>query len=131
VFTSSAELQQGNTPFWALFFPSLVANVGYWITLSLDIPDFTRFAKSQRSQAVGQTLGLPLSMTAFSFIGIVVTAATVVVFGEATWEPAVLVARIPRPLPAVLIITMFVIAIAQIPTNMAANVVSLPTTSRT
>jgi NCS1 family nucleobase:cation symporter-1 len=73
---------------------------------------------------VGQTLGLPLTITAFSFIGIAVTAATVVVFGEATWDPVVLVARIAGPLPAVLIITMIVIAIAQISTNIPANVVS-------
>ncbi len=124
VFTSSAELQQGNAPFWALFFPSLAANVGYWITLSLNIPDFTRYAKSQRSQVLGQALGLPLTMTAFSFIGIAVTAATVVVFGEAIWDPVALITRIAGPLPAVLIIAMILIAIAQISTNMAANVVS-------
>jgi NCS1 family nucleobase:cation symporter-1 len=124
VFTSSVELQQGNAPFWALFFPSLAANVGYWITLSLNIADFTRYAKSQRSQVVGQALGLPLTMTAFSFIGIAVTAATVVVFGEAIWDPVALITRIAGPLPAVLIIAMILIAIAQISTNMAANVVS-------
>src|SRR5215203_549835 len=53
VFTTSAQLQQGNTPFWTLFWPSLAANVGYWITLSLNIPDFTRYAKTQRSQIIG------------------------------------------------------------------------------
>src|SRR5215203_2965522 len=74
VFSTSAELQQGNVPFWTLFWPSLAANVGYWITLSLNIPDFTRYAKTQHSQVIGQTLGLPLTMTAFSFIGIAVTA---------------------------------------------------------
>ena len=66
VFSTSAGLQQGNAPFWSLFWPSLAANVGYWITLSLNIPDFTRYAKTQRSQVVGQALGLPLTMTAFS-----------------------------------------------------------------
>jgi len=124
VFSTSAQLQQGNAPFWALFFPSLAANVGYWITLSLNIPDFTRYAKSQRSQVLGQALGLPLTMTAFSFIGIAITAATVVVFGEAIWDPVALITRIAGPLPAVLIIAMILIAIAQISTNMAANVVS-------
>src|SRR5215217_1301290 len=124
VFTNSAKLQQGDAPFWALFWPSLAANVGYWITLSLNIPDFTRYAKTQRSQVVGQALGLPLTMTAFSFIGIAVTAATVVVFGEAIWDPVALITRIAGPLPAVLIIAMILIAIAQISTNMAANVVS-------
>jgi NCS1 family nucleobase:cation symporter-1 len=124
VFTNSAQLQQGNTPFWSLFWPSLAANVGYWITLSLNIPDFTRYAKSQRSQVVGQALGLPLTMTAFSFVGIAVTAATVVVFGEAIWDPVTLITRLTGDLPAVLIIAMIVIVLAQISTNMAANVVS-------
>jgi nucleobase:cation symporter-1, NCS1 family len=124
VFSTSAELQQGNAPFWALFFPSLAANVGYWITLSLNIPDFTRYAKTQRSQVIGQALGLPLTMTAFSFIGIAVTAATVVVFGEAIWDPVVLITRLTSGIPLLLILAMFVIAIAQISTNMAANVVS-------
>src|SRR5215217_786961 len=124
VFSTSAELQQGNAPFWSLFWPSLAANVGYWITLSLNIPDFTRYAKSQRSQVVGQALGLPLTMTAFSFIGIAVTAATVVVFGEAIWDPVVLVTRLAQDFPILLIVAMIIIAIAQISTNMAANVVS-------
>ncbi len=124
VFATSAQLQQGDTPFWVLFWPSLAANVGYWITLSLNIPDFTRYAQSQRSQVVGQSLGLPLTMTAFSFVGIAVTAATVVVFGEAIWDPVALVTRLAGGLPAVLILAMIVIVIAQISTNMAANVVS-------
>jgi nucleobase:cation symporter-1, NCS1 family len=124
VFSTSAQLQQGQTPFWSLFWPSLAANVGYWITLSLNIPDFTRYAKSQRSQVLGQALGLPLTMTAFSFIGIAVTAATVVVFGEAIWDPVVLVTRLASDFPIVLIIAMIVIVLAQISTNMAANVVS-------
>src|SRR5215207_8119134 len=124
VFSTSVELQQGNTPFWTLFWPSLAANVGYWITLSLNIPDFTRYAKTQRSQVIGQALGLPLTMTAFSFIGIAVTAATIVVFGKAVWDPVVLVTKLTGDIPALLILAMFVIAIAQISTNMAANVVS-------
>src|SRR5918911_2845447 len=64
VFTTSAELQQGQASFWAVFPSALAANVGYWITLSLNIPDFTRYAKTQRSQILGQALGLPLTMTA-------------------------------------------------------------------
>jgi NCS1 family nucleobase:cation symporter-1 len=124
VFTNSAKLQQGDAPFWALFWPSLAANVGYWITLSLNIPDFTRYAKSQRSQVIGQAIGLPLTMTAFSFIGIAVTAATIVVFGEAIWDPVQLVTQLASNLPIVLIIAMIIIVLAQISTNMAANVVS-------
>jgi nucleobase:cation symporter-1, NCS1 family len=124
VFARSAELQAGQAPFWAIFPAALAANVGYWITLSLNIPDFTRYAKSQRSQILGQALGLPLTMTAFSFVGIAVTAATIVIFGEAIWNPVELVTRLTSGIPALLILAMFVIAIAQISTNMAANVVS-------
>jgi NCS1 family nucleobase:cation symporter-1 len=124
VFTNSAKLQEGEAPFWALFWPSLAANVGYWITLSLNIPDFTRYAKTQRSQVLGQALGLPLTMTAFSFIGIAVTAATVVVFGGAIWDPVEVVKRVTGSIPALLLIAMIVIVLAQISTNMAANVVS-------
>jgi NCS1 family nucleobase:cation symporter-1 len=124
VFTTSAQLQQGDAPFWALFWPSLAANVGYWITLSLNIPDFTRYAKTQRSQVIGQALGLPLTMTAFSFIGIAVTAATIVVFGEAIWDPVALITRLAANAPVILILAMIIIVIAQISTNMAANVVS-------
>jgi len=124
VFKTSAQLQQGDAPFWALFWPSLAANVGYWITLSLNIPDFTRYAKTQRSQVLGQTLGLPLTMTAFSFIGIAVTAATIVVFGEAIWDPVALITQVAQNAPVILILAMIIIVIAQISTNMAANVVS-------
>jgi NCS1 family nucleobase:cation symporter-1 len=98
--------------------------VGYWITLSLNIPDFTRYAKTQRSQVLGQALGLPLTMTAFSFIGIAVTAATIVVFGEAVWDPVALITQLAGNIPVVLILAMIIIVIAQISTNMAANVVS-------
>ncbi|MBA2692687.1 MAG: NCS1 family nucleobase:cation symporter-1 [Rubrobacter sp.] len=124
VFSQSAALQEGNTSFWILFWPGLAANVGYWVTLSLNIPDFTRYAKSQKSQIIGQSIGLPLTMTAFSFVGIAVTAATVVVYGEAIWNPVELITRVAADLPIVLIIAMVVIVIAQISTNMAANVVS-------
>src|SRR5918992_1019735 len=124
VFSTSADLQQGDAPFWALFWPSLAANVGYWITLSLNIPDFTRYAKTQRSQVVGQALGLPLTMTAFSFIGIAVTAATIVVFGEAIWDPVALITQLAQNAPVILILARIIIVIAQISTNMAANVVS-------
>jgi len=64
-------------PFWQMFPAALTANVGYWATLSLNIPDFTRYARSQRSQALGQAFGLPATMTAFAFIGVAVTSANV------------------------------------------------------
>jgi NCS1 family nucleobase:cation symporter-1 len=121
-FSASNRLEGEGPGFWTLFWPSLAANVGYWATLSLNIPDFTRFAQSQRSQAVGQAIGLPLSMTLFSFIGIATTAATVVIYGEAIWDPIALIVEIGNA--GVLILAMVVIVLAQVTTNMAANVVS-------
>ncbi len=122
ILTESARLQTTHVPFWQLFPAGLTANVGYWATLSLNIPDFTRYARSQRSQALGQALGLPATMTAFAFIGVAVTSATLVVFGEAIWDPVVLITRIGTP--AVIIVAALVVLAAQITTNMAANVVS-------
>src|SRR5687767_10177221 len=118
----SVRLQKGSQPFWTLFPAALTANVGYWATLSLNIPDFTRYAKSQRSQVLGQALGLPTTMTAFAFIGVAVTSATVVVFGEAIWDPVVLLTRIGNP--AIIILGALIVLVAQLTTNMAANVVS-------
>ena len=122
ILSEAPKLQQRSTPFWTLFPAALTANVGYWATLSLNIPDFTRYAKSQRSQALGQALGLPATMTAFAFLGVAVTSATIVIFGEAIWDPVVLIARIGSPV--VVIFGALVILAAQITTNMAANVVS-------
>ena len=122
VLSQSQRLQSGQADFWKIFPAGLTAAVGYWATLSLNIPDFTRYAKSQRSQAVGQALGLPTTMTAFAFIGVFVTAATMIVFGEAVWDPVVLIARIGSA--PVIIIGAIVVLLAQLTTNMAANVVS-------
>jgi NCS1 family nucleobase:cation symporter-1 len=122
ILGESQKLQQGQTPFWTLFPAALTANVGYWATLSLNIPDFTRYAKNQRSQMLGQALGLPTTMTAFAFIGVAVTSATIVIFGEAIWDPIQLIARIGSP--PVIIISALIVLAAQLTTNMAANVVS-------
>ena len=122
ILDESQRLQQARTPFWTLFPAALTANVGYWATLSLNIPDFTRYAQSQRSQALGQALGLPTTMTAFAFIGVAVTSATIVVFGEAIWDPIRLIARIGSP--GVIILGALIVLAAQLTTNMAANVVS-------
>jgi len=122
ILRESQRLQSGDADFWVLFPAALTASIGYWATLSLNIPDFTRYAKSQRSQMLGQALGLPTTMTAFAFIGVAVTAATIVVFGEAIWDPVVLIARIGSP--AVIIVGALLVLIAQVSTNMAANVVS-------
>jgi NCS1 family nucleobase:cation symporter-1 len=122
ILGESVKLQHGQTPFWTLFPAALTANVGYWATLSLNIPDFTRYAVNQRSQILGQALGLPTTMTAFAFIGVAVTSATIVIFGEAIWDPIKLIARIGSP--AVIIFGALIVLAAQLTTNMAANVVS-------
>lgn len=107
--------------FSELFFPSLTAMVGFWATLTLNISDFTRYAKSQRDQVVGQLSGLPTTMTLFAFIGVAVTSATIVIFGEAIWDPVVLVRRFDSPL--LVSLCMIAVVIATISTNAAANVV--------
>jgi nucleobase:cation symporter-1, NCS1 family len=122
VLTESSRLQTSTTPFWQLFPAALTANVGYWATLSLNIPDFSRYARSQRAQAVGQAIGLPPTMTLFAFIGVAVTSATIVLFGEAIWDPVAVIARMGSPV--VIIIGALIIVVAQLTTNMAANVVS-------
>jgi NCS1 family nucleobase:cation symporter-1 len=122
LLAESERLRGGSTPFWSLFPSALTASVGYWATLSLNIPDFTRYARSQRSQMLGQALGLPTTMTAFAFIGVAVTSATIVVFGEAIWDPVVLITRIGGT--GVIVLAALVILVAQLTTNMAANVVS-------
>ena len=108
--------------FLKVFAPGLTAMVGFWATLSLNIPDFTRYARSQRDQVLGQMLGLPTTMTLFAFIGTAVTSATLVIFGEAIWDPVLLVTKIGQP--ALVILAMVVLSVATLSTNIAANVVS-------
>jgi NCS1 family nucleobase:cation symporter-1 len=122
VLAGSSVLQKQANSFWTIFPGALTASVGYWATLSLNIPDFTRYARSQRSQMLGQALGLPLTMTAFAFIGVAVTSATVIIYGEAIPDPVKLIQRFDNW--AVILFAMIVIFIAQLTTNMAANVVS-------
>ena len=108
--------------FLEMFFPSLTAMVGYWATLSLNIPDFTRYAKSQRDQILGQAMGLPTTMTLFAFIGTAVTSATLVIFGEPIWDPVILVSKIGGPV--IVVLAMITLSVATLSTNIAANVVS-------
>jgi NCS1 family nucleobase:cation symporter-1 len=107
--------------FFHLFFPSLTAMVGFWATLTLNISDFTRYARDQRAQVVGQLSGLPTTMTLFAFIGVAVTSATIVIFGEAIWDPVVLVRRFDSPV--LVFFAMIAVVVATISTNAAANVV--------
>jgi nucleobase:cation symporter-1, NCS1 family len=104
------------------FIPSLTGMVGFWATVALNIPDFTRYAKSQRAQIVGQALGLPAAMTLYSFIGVAVTSASVVLFGEAIWDPVALLGRFHQPVVAS--IALVALLVATLNTNVAANVVS-------
>ena len=108
--------------FWDVFFPSLTAMVGFWATLSLNIPDFTRYAKSQRDQVMGQAIGLPTTMTLFAFIGVAVTSATFEIFGETIWDPTILLGKMGGGFAVVL--SLFALTIATLSTNIAANVVS-------
>ena len=108
--------------FWRFFVPSLTGMVGFWATLSLNIPDFSRYAKSQRAQMLGQAIGLPPTMALYSFIGVAVTSATVLIFGEAIWDPVVLLSKFENPV--VILLALISLLVATLTTNIAANVVS-------
>jgi nucleobase:cation symporter-1, NCS1 family len=108
--------------FFAFFVPSLTGVVAFWATVALNIPDFTRYAKGQREQVLGQALGLPTTMTLYSFIGVAVTSATVVVFGAAIWDPVAVLSRLGSPVAVV--IAMIALLLATLNVNVAANVVS-------
>jgi len=108
--------------FFRFLIPSLTGVVGFWATVSLNIPDFTRYARSQRDQILGQALGLPATMTFYSFIGIAVTSATVIIFGQALWDPVAVLSRLGNPFAVVL--AMLALLVATLNVNVAANVVS-------
>jgi NCS1 family nucleobase:cation symporter-1 len=108
--------------FWPVFVPSLTAMIGFWATLSLNMPDFTRFGRSQREQIVGQVVALPTTMSLFAAMGVVITSATAIIFGQAIWDPVQLVGRFSSP--AIVAIAMFTVVVATIAVNIAANVVS-------
>jgi NCS1 family nucleobase:cation symporter-1 len=108
--------------FWGFFFPALTGMIGFWATLSLNIPDFSRYAFTQRDQVVGQALGLPLTMALYSFIGVAVTSATTIIYGTTIWDPIDVLTRFKDPV--VLVVAMVALCIATLATNIAANVVS-------
>jgi NCS1 family nucleobase:cation symporter-1 len=108
--------------FLTFFVPSLTAMVGFWATLALNIPDLSRFARNQKAQVWGQILGLPTTMTLFAFIGVAVTSASAVIFGEPIWDPVQLLSKIESPVAV--LISLFALLIATITTNVAANVVA-------
>jgi nucleobase:cation symporter-1, NCS1 family len=102
--------------------PALNGTVGFWATVSLNIPDFTRFARNQREQMIGQAVALPTTMTLYAFVGIVVTSATVVIYGIAIWDPVQLLSRFHSPIAVV--ISLIAILLATLNVNIGANVVS-------
>jgi NCS1 family nucleobase:cation symporter-1 len=106
--------------FWSTFWPSLTAMVGFWATLALNIPDFTRFAKTQRDQLVGQTVGLPVPMGLLAMLAVIVTSATVVLYGKAIWDPVDLASRMTG---AAVLIALIVLLIDTVSVNLAANLV--------
>jgi NCS1 family nucleobase:cation symporter-1 len=130
--------------FWKVFIPSLTGMIGFWATLSLNIPDFTRFGRGQKEQMVGQTLGLPTTMIAFSAMGVIITSASKAILTgvklEQLWDPVFILAQLTsatvpeghtEPLIAsaatrtvVAIIALLGVAIATVSVNIAANVVS-------
>ncbi|MDG1417802.1 MAG: NCS1 family nucleobase:cation symporter-1 [Maricaulis sp.] len=107
--------------FWGVFVASLTAMVGFWATMALNIPDFTRFAKSQKDQMIGQIVGLPIPMALFAFISVAVTSATVVIYGEAVWDPVALAGRMGG---LGVIVALGALVLATLTTNLAANVVA-------
>ncbi len=108
--------------FLGFFFPALTGMIGFWATLSLNIPDFSRYARSQGVQVAGQALGLPLTMALYSFIGVAVTSATTIIYGKTIWDPVDVLTRFTNPV--VLVVAMIALCLATLATNIAANVVS-------
>src|SRR5438477_10740913 len=101
--------------FWPVFVPSLTAMIGFWATLSLNMPDFTRFGRSQREQALGQVVALPTTMFVFAAMGVMITSATAIIYGELIWDPIKLIGRFGDPL--VIAISMFTAVVATLAVN--------------
>jgi NCS1 family nucleobase:cation symporter-1 len=118
--------QSGRFPtfgaFFKVFIPSLTAMIGFWATLSLNMPDFTRFGRSQREQTVGQVVALPATMFVFAAMGVLITSATSIIYGELIWDPVKLIGRFSSPI--VIAVSMFTVVVATLAVNIAANVVS-------
>src|ERR1044072_8756125 len=112
--------------FWPIFIISLTGMIGFWATLSLNMPDFTRFGKSQRDQVVGQVVALPSTMTVFAAMGVIITSAAIVIYpqmkADELWDPLKVVGQF-KSVP-VIAISMFTVVVATLAVNIAANVVS-------
>jgi NCS1 family nucleobase:cation symporter-1 len=121
ILSQSGKVGWGSS-FWPLFFPSLTAMIAFWATLSLNMPDFTRFGASQRQQILGQVLGLPTTMTFFPLLAVLITSATVVVYGAPIWDPVALTGKFTNPV--VVVLALFTLAVATLSVNIAANTVA-------
>jgi NCS1 family nucleobase:cation symporter-1 len=108
--------------FWKLFAPALMGMIGFWSTLSLNIPDFTRYGRSQKAQTRGQALGLPTTMTLFAFLSVMVTSGSQAVYGEAIWDPVQLAAKTDNTVG--LLFALVTVLVATLSVNVAANLVS-------
>lgn len=116
--------------FWAVFFPSLTGMIGFWATLSLNMPDFTRFGRSQREQTVGQVVALPTTMVVFAAMGVFITSGTQEIFAgklppeklKELWDPMKLALQFDNFLAVC--VSMFTVVVATLAVNIAANVVS-------
>ncbi|MEN9868699.1 MAG: hypothetical protein RL748_4289 [Pseudomonadota bacterium] len=123
IWTQPSQFDEGGKQagqFWVKFWPSLTAMVGFWATLALNIPDFTRFARSQRDQIIGQSVGLPLPMGLLALLSVIVTSATVVIYGKALWDPVDLASRMTG---AAVLIALIILMIDTVSVNLAANLV--------
>jgi nucleobase:cation symporter-1, NCS1 family len=107
--------------FWAVFYPSVIGVIAFWATMALNIPDYTRYAKSQKGQTVGQILSMPLTMAAFSFVGIAVTSGTVIMYGKALWNPVDLIVKFPT---VMVVIAGVIVILSSITINVGANVMA-------
>src|SRR6202162_5246420 len=122
ILSEPGKIGWGSSFWFVLFPPALMGMIAFWSTLSLNMPDFTRFGKSQRAQAWGQILGLPTTMTLFPLVAVLITAATQKVYGAPIWDPVALTAKFDNPL--VVIFALFTLAVATLSVNVAANIVS-------
>ncbi|MBV9270695.1 MAG: NCS1 family nucleobase:cation symporter-1, partial [Candidatus Eremiobacteraeota bacterium] len=107
--------------FWAAFFPSVVGVIAFWATMALNIPDYTRYARTQRGQVLGQAFSMPITMALFSFVGIAVTSATVLLFGTPLWNPVQLIVKFPTP---VVILAGIIVILSSVTINVGANVMA-------
>lgn len=119
---------ESTSAFIKVFIPSLSAMIGFWATLSLNMPDFTRFGHSQKEQTMGQVVALPTAMALFSAMGVMITSAATVIYPSVPmselWDPVKLIGRLGEGQPLVVAVAMFTVALATLSVNVAANVVS-------